>query len=278
LRTVLRNGQTVHIITARGARPNPAWVNFVVTAKARTGIRHYLKSLKRHEAVELGKRLLQQALADFQVELERVDATLLKSALGEFGLHDNEELYEKIGLGERLAPLVARRLLPGNQLQDNDGKGAPLAVAGTEGLLVTYAHCCYPLPGDPILAFLSTGRGIVVHRETCGNVTDYRKHPENWLPVNWQSSEGRFFFTEIRVEAVNRMGLLAAVSAAISGTHTNICSVNFQHDESETATMVFMLEVHDREHLARVIRTVRRMNDVVRIVRTIAGQGRRQDS
>jgi GTP diphosphokinase / guanosine-3',5'-bis(diphosphate) 3'-diphosphatase len=277
LRTVLRNGQTVHIITARGARPNPAWVNFVVTAKARTGIRHYLKSLKRHEAVELGKRLLQQALADFQVELERVDAALLKTALSEFGLHDSEELYEKIGLGERLAPLVARRLLPGNQSQSHDGKGAPLAVAGTEGLLVTYAHCCYPLPGDPILAFLSTGRGIVVHRETCGNVTDYRKHPENWLPVNWQSSEGRFFFTEIRVEAVNRMGLLAAVSAAISGTHTNICSVNFQHDESETATMVFMLEVHDREHLARVIRTVRRMNDVVRIVRTIAGQGRRQD-
>jgi guanosine-3',5'-bis(diphosphate) 3'-pyrophosphohydrolase len=284
LRTVLRNGQTVHIITARGARPNPAWVNFVVSAKARTGIRHYLKSLKRHEAVELGKRLLQQALADFQVELERVDPAVFRAALGEFGLHANDELYEKIGLGERLAPLVARRLLPGEQSQAGERPqagephAAPLAVAGTEGLLVTYAHCCYPLPGDAILAYLSTGRGIVVHRETCGNVTDYRKHPENWLPVNWQSSEGRFFFTEIRVEAVNRMGLLAAVSAAISGTQTNICSVNFQHDESETATMVFMLEVRDREHLARVIRTVRRMGDVVRIVRTMAGQARRRES
>jgi len=284
LRTVLRNGQTVHIITARGARPNPAWVNFVVTAKARTGIRHYLKSLKRHEAVELGKRLLQQALAEFQVELERVDAAVFKAALGEFGLHGNDELYEKIGLGERLAPLVARRLLPGErtpageQSRPGEAHAAPLAVAGTEGLLVTYAHCCYPLPGDAILAYLSTGRGIVVHRETCGNVTDSRKHPENWLPVNWQSSEGRFFFTEIRVEAVNRMGLLAAVSAAISGTQTNICSVNFQHDESETATMVFMLEVRDREHLARVIRTVRRMGDVVRIVRTMAGQARRRES
>ena len=278
LRTVLRNGQTVHIITARGARPNPAWVNFVVTAKARTGIRHYLKSLKRDEALELGRRLLQQSLADFHIELEALDATVLKTALGEFGLHSSDELYEKIGLGERLAPLVARRLLPGDQSQSGAAQATPLAVAGTEGLLVSYAHCCYPLPGDPILAFLSTGRGIVVHRETCGNVTDYRKHPENCLPVNWQSSEGRFFFTEIRVEAVNRMGLLAAVSAAISATQTNICSVNFQHDESETATMIFMLEVHDREHLARVIRTVRRMNDVVRIVRTIAGQNRRRDS
>ena len=277
LRTVLRNGQTVHVITAKGARPNPAWVNFVVTAKARTGIRHYLKSLKRHEAVELGRLLLQQALTEFQVEFEAVDAATLKTALAEFGLHTLDELYEKIGLGERLAPLVARRLLPGDQSQSSDGQAAPLAVAGAEGLLVSYAHCCYPLPGDPILAFLSTGRGIVIHRETCANVTDYRKHPENWLPVNWQSSEGRFFFTEIRVEAVNRMGLLAAVSAAISGTQTNICSVNFQHDESETATMIFMLEVRDREHLARVIRTVRRMNDVVRIVRTMAGQNRRRD-
>ena len=277
LRTVVRNGQTVHIITAKGARPNPAWVNFVITAKARSGIRHYLKSLKSHEAVELGKRLLEQALAEFQVALDAVEPATLQAALAEFALHTAEELYERIGLGERLAPLVARRLRPGDQSQSIDGHAAPLAVAGAEGLLVAYAHCCYPLPGDPILAFLSTGRGIVIHRETCANVTDYRKHPENWLPVNWQASDGRFFFTEIRVEAANRMGLLAAVSAAISGTQTNICSVNFQHDESETATMVFMLEVLDREHLARVIRTVRRMSDVVRVVRTIAGQNRKRD-
>ena len=278
LRTVLRNGQTIHIITAKGARPNPAWVNFVVSAKARSGIRHYLKSLKQGEAVELGRRLLSQALAEFNVKLEAIEPAVIDATLHDLALHKADELYEKIGLGERLAPLVARRLLPGDQSQSSTVPAAPLAVAGTEGLLVSYAHCCYPLPGDPILAFLSTGRGIVVHRETCGNVTDYRKHPENCLPVNWQSSDGRFFFSEIRVEAVNRMGLLAAVSAAISGTQTNICSVNFQNDESETVTMTFMLEVHDREHLARVIRTVRRMNDVVRIVRTIAGQSRRRES
>jgi GTP pyrophosphokinase len=277
LRTVLRNGQTVHIITAKGARPNPAWVNFVVTAKARSGIRHYLKSLKSHEAVELGRRLLQQALAEFHVELDGVEAATLSATLGEFGLHTAEELYEKIGLGERLAPLVARRLLPLDHSQASASHAAPLSVAGAEGLLVTYAHCCYPLPGDPILAFLSTGRGIVIHRETCGNVSDYRKHPENWLPVNWQASDGRFFDAEIRVEAANRMGLLAGVSAAISGTRTNITSVNFQHDESETATMTFMMEVSDREHLARVIRTVRRMSDVMRVVRTIAGQNRKRD-
>jgi GTP diphosphokinase / guanosine-3',5'-bis(diphosphate) 3'-diphosphatase len=253
-------------------------VNFVVTAKARSGIRHYLKGLKRHEAVELGRRLLEQALGEFQVKLDAVAPATMETALHEFALLDVEELYEKIGLGERLAPLVARRLLPGDQQQSVDGQAAPLAVAGAEGLLVTYAHCCYPIPGDPILAFLSTGRGMVIHRETCGNVSDYRKHPENWLPVNWQATDGRFFYTEIRVEAANRMGLLAALSAAVSGTQTNICSVNFEHEESETVTMVFMLEVRDREHLARVMRVVRRMGDVVRVVRTIAGQSHRRNS
>jgi GTP diphosphokinase / guanosine-3',5'-bis(diphosphate) 3'-diphosphatase len=276
LRTVLRNGQTVHIITAKGARPNPAWVNFVVTAKARSGIRHYLKSLKRNEAVELGRRLLEQALAEFHTKLDAIVPATLQAALGEFALQSADELYERIGLGERLAPLVARRLLPADQPQSIDGTTTPLAVAGAEGLLVAYAHCCYPIPGDPILAFLSSGRGIVIHRETCANASDYHRHPENWLPVNWQSSEGRFFPSEIRVEAANRMGLLAAVSAAISGTQTNIGSVNFQHDESETVTMTFLLEVRDREHLARVIRVVRRMSDVVRVVRTIAGQNRRR--
>jgi len=278
LRTVLRSGQTVQIITAKGARPNPAWVNFVVTAKARSGIRHYLKSLKRHEAVELGRRLLEQALAEFHVKLDEVEPATVQAALSDLALKETEELFEKIGLGERLAPLVARRLLPGEQVRSGESaQAAPLAVAGAEGLLVAYAHCCYPLPGDPIIAYLSTGRGIVIHRETCANVTDYRKHPENWLPVNWQSSEGRFFLTEIRVEAVNRMGLLAAVSAAISGSQTNISSVNYDHHESETATMVFLLEVRDRDHLARVVREVRRMSDVLRVVRTIAGQSHSKD-
>ncbi len=164
LRTVLRNGQTVQIITAKGATPNPSWVNFVVTAKARAAIRHYLKGLRRSEAVELGRRLLAQALAEFDLQLETIGATALGTTLSEFGLKDADELYEKIGLGERLAPLVVRRLLPGEHTETVGGAPTPLAVAGTEGLLVSYAHCCYPLPNDEILAFLSIGRGIVVHR------------------------------------------------------------------------------------------------------------------
>jgi RelA/SpoT family (p)ppGpp synthetase len=285
LRTVLRNGQTVQIITAKGASPNPSWVNFVVTAKARSAIRHYLKSLRRGEAVELGKRLLVQALAEFEVKLDAVDPAALRSALNEFALKDTEELFERVGLGERLAPLVARRLLPVDRPQIAEPPpvipgapgeyvahptAGPLAIAGTEGLLVSYAHCCYPLPNDPILAFMSTGRGIVIHRETCSNVADYRKHPEKWLPVSWQHKPGRLFLSEIRIETVNRMGVLAAVSAAIAGTQTNVIHVTIETRDAETSVQVFVLEVADRKHLARVMRVVRHMPDVLRTVRTIS--------
>src|SRR5215207_859790 len=177
LRTPLRNGQTVEIITAKGAMPNPSWVNFVVTAKARAAVRHYLKSLRRQEAIELGARLINQALGEFRLSLEEVAADTLNAAVVELGMHDVDELYEKVGLGERLAPLVARRLLPTKASEESfSGAPAPLAIAGTEGLLVAYARCCFPIPDDPIFAFLSTGRGVVVHRENCVNVEDYRKH------------------------------------------------------------------------------------------------------
>jgi (p)ppGpp synthase/HD superfamily hydrolase len=272
LRQVLRNGQTVQVITAKGASPNPAWVNFVVTAKARTAIRHYLKNLRRGEAVDLGKRLLRQALLEFGVKLDDVPAAQLQAALQEFALTEKDDLFEKVGLGERLAPLVARRLLPEERHPgDEHGKSAALNIAGAEGLLVSYAHCCYPIPGDAIMAFLSAGRGIVIHREGCANVEDYNRHPENWLPVEWQQAAGRFFSSELRVQTTNRMGILAALSAAIAGTQTNISHVRVEAQDSETSDMAFVLEVHDRQHLARIVRILRRMADVQRVTRTIAG-------
>ena len=273
LRTVLRNGQTVEIITAKGAMPNPSWVNFVVTAKARNAIRHYLKSLRRTEAIALGQRLLNQALGEFRVSLDDVNPDAQQAALGELGMKDLDDLYEKIGLGERLAPLVARRLLPtgqGGQADGGAGAPAPLAIAGTEGLLVTYARCCFPIPNDPIFAFLSTGRGVVIHRENCVNVEDYRKHPEKWLPVSWQTAPDREFGSEIRVYVVNRTGVLAAVAAAIASTETNIDHVSIEEQDSDASVLTFELRVHDRKHLARIVRVIRRMPDVTRVTRTIA--------
>ncbi|HUN71256.1 MAG TPA: bifunctional (p)ppGpp synthetase/guanosine-3',5'-bis(diphosphate) 3'-pyrophosphohydrolase [Steroidobacteraceae bacterium] len=279
LRTVLRNGQTVEIITAKGAMPNPSWVNFVVTAKARNAIRHYLKSLRRTEAIALGQRLLNQALGEFRLGLEEISSEVLHAVLGEFGMKDLDDLYEKIGLGERLAPLVARRLLPAPPAaQGGPHAPAPLAIAGTEGLLVSYARCCFPLPNDPVFAFLSAGRGVIIHRERCVNVEDYRKHPEKWLPVSWRQAPERLFNSEIRIYVVNRTGVLAAVAAAIASTETNIHHVSIEEQEGDASILTFELKVRDRKHLARVMRVIRRMPDVTRVSRTIAAHARSEDS
>ena len=281
LRTQLRNGQTVEVVTAPGAIPNPSWVNFVVTAKARAAIRQYLKGLRRSEAIELGQRLVNQSLAEFDLSLTDISETALLATAGELGMVDADELFEKVGLGERLAPLIARRLGPAAPSANAPEGGeagesapAPLAIAGTEGLLVSYARCCFPVPGDPILAYLSSGRGIIVHREDCANVDDYRKHPEKWISVTWAEQPGRMFGCELRVEVQNRMGVLAAVASAIAGTETNIDHVELEERDTDTSVLVFEVRVRDRQHLASVMRVIRRMPDVLRLSRTLAVKSR----
>jgi len=270
LRTPLRNGQTVEIITAKGATPNPSWVNFVVTAKARAAIRQYLKNLKRSEAVDLGRRLLNQALEEFSLSLRKVPAETIDALVRDLGLRAEDELFEKIGLGERIAPFVARRLLPGESDGTVDATAGPLAIAGTEGLVVTYARCCFPIPNDPILANLSSGRGVVIHREACGNLSSFRKQPDKWIPVAWQAAADRSFHVEIKIEVTNRMGVLAQVASAIAGTQTNIDRVSVVERDSDTSTLIFELLVHDRRHLARVIRAIRGMPEVLKVTRTLA--------
>jgi RelA/SpoT family (p)ppGpp synthetase len=275
LRTPLRNGQTVEIITAKGATPNPAWVNFVVTAKARAAIRHYLKGLKHSEAVELGKRLLTQALADLSVVLKKVPEERLQSVATEFNLKSAEELFEHIGLGERLAPLVARRLLPPSDadavaVAGAPSHGSPLAIAGTEGMVVSYARCCFPIPNDPIMAYLSSGRGVVIHREACGNLRNYRKQPDKWLSVTWQPNVDRLFNVEVRIDVANRMGVLAAIASNIATTETNIEHVAVDERDGDASTLVFDLQVRDRKHLAHVIKNLRKMPEVLRVTRMLA--------
>jgi guanosine-3',5'-bis(diphosphate) 3'-pyrophosphohydrolase len=270
LRTPLRNGQTVEIITAKGATPNPAWVNFVVTAKARASIRQYLKNLKRSEAIELGKRLLNQALEEFSLTLRKIPQESVTAVVGELGLRTQDELFERIGLGERVAPFIARRLLPPESEAVAEGTAGPLAIAGTEGLVVSYARCCFPIPNDPILASLSTGRGVVIHREACGNLASFRKQPEKWIPVTWQPATDREFHVEIRADVTNRMGVLASVASAIAGTQTNIDRVSVVERDTDTSTLIFELLVQDRKQLASVMRAVRGMPEVLKVARTLA--------
>ncbi len=268
LKTMLRNGETVEIVTARGARPNPNWVNFVTTAKARNAIRGYLKNLKRDEAQELGRRLLNQELMPYSLSLRKLPKKQLDALRAELGIKDDETLFEQVGLGERLAPVVAGMLAQ----QDDDSDSVaehrkPLEIAGTEGMVVNYARCCYPIPGDEIVGFMSSGRGIVIHRDNCRNLAEYRKQPSKWIPVNWTKGVKGEFDSEIQVRTLDRVGLLAEVAGRISATHTNIEHVRVD-TEGDASALSFRLKVRDRRQLAQVVRSIRTIPGVVRVTRS----------
>ena len=146
------------------------------------------------------------------------------------------------------------------------GERKPLQIAGTEGLVVNYARCCHPIPGDDIIGFLSSGRGVIIHRTACPNVADFRKHPTKWIPVDWKSTVKGEFQSEIQVRTMNRVGLLAEVAGRISATRSNIDHVTVESD-GDASTLLFRLKVRDRRHLAQVIRSVRMNPDVIRVTR-----------
>ena len=273
LRTPLRNGQTVEIITAKGATPNPAWVNFVVTAKARAAIRHYLKSLKHSEAVELGKRLLNQALRDLSLALKKDSGGA--AAGGGDGAQPEEPgravREDRPGRAPRAAGRApAAAAGRGSAAPNPSSQRGPLAIAGTEGMVVSYARCCFPIPNDPIMAYLSSGRGVVIHREACGNLRNYRKQPDKWLSVTWQPNVDRLFNVEMRIDVTNRMGVLAAIASNIATTETNIEHVAVDERDGDASTLVFDLQVRDRKHLAHVIKNLRKMPEVLRVTRMLA--------
>ena len=201
LRTQLQNSQTVEIITARGAKPNPNWVSFVTTAKARSAIRAYMKKMRTSESVDLGKRLLDRSLKDYGSSLRKVGKLRMREALDELVLTDTSHLFEQIGLGERLAPLTARFLID-NSDENDEHRESNLVIAGTEGMVVSYGKCCYPIPGDDVMGYLSAGRGVIIHRNTCGNLIHYRKQPEKWINVSWEEKVDRDFSSQITVETV----------------------------------------------------------------------------
>lgn len=269
LKTALSNGETVEILTARGAKPNPTWVNFVITAKARNAIRTYLKGLRRDEARELGRRLLSQALRPYSLNLRRLRKAQLETLLKELQADDMEDVYEQLGLGERLAPVLAGMLAQQEISADGEiiEQRKPLDIAGIEGLVVSYARCCNPIPGDEVIGFMSSGRGMVIHRTSCHNVIEDRNHPTKWLPVDWRRGIKGEFQSEIHVRTLNRVGLLAEVAGRISATRSNIDNVMVEAD-GDASMLSFRLTVRNRRHLAQVIRSIRSNPGVVRVSRT----------
>ncbi len=273
LRTPLSSGQTVEVIIAPTARPNPAWLSFVVTAKARASIRHYLKHLQREEAILLGRRLLEKSLLGRVGGLNELPQERIAALVGELNLHNFDDILADIGLGNRMAPLIAKRLLPEDSTQEltapaaKRGNSMPLLIKGTEGTVVSFGKCCRPVPGDPIIGYLSAGRGVVIHRDGCKNVADYKNNPEKWIEVEWEQSIQTDFPVELRLDVTNKRGVLAIVAAAIAAADTNIDNINTVEKDGVTTTVNLILNVRDRTHLARVMRRLRTLTQVLRISR-----------
>ncbi|WP_313517803.1 bifunctional GTP diphosphokinase/guanosine-3',5'-bis pyrophosphate 3'-pyrophosphohydrolase [Pseudomonas sp.] len=265
----LESGETVEIVSAPGARPNPAWLNFVVTGKARTHIRHALKQQRRSESISLGERLLNKVLAGFDSHLEKITAERVRGVLGEYRMDVLEDLLEDIGLGNRMAYVVARRLLASEGEQPQSAEG-PLAIRGTEGLVLSYAKCCTPIPGDPIIGHLSAGKGMVVHLESCKNIAEIRNNPEKCVQLSWAKDVTGEFNVELRVELEHQRGLIALLAGSVNAADGNIEKIGMDERDGRISVVQLVISVHDRVHLARVIRKLRTLMGVVRITRVRA--------
>ncbi len=272
LRTELFNGQTVEIITKPDARPNPSWLNFVVTGKARASIRSYLKNLESREAEELGARLLSMELERHERTLDSLTEDEKAGLLQALDCASFDHLLAEIGLGNRMAKLVARTVVgqgPGDAESTPGQQAGSLTITGTEGMVVGFAKCCGPIPGDPVVAVFTSGKGVVVHHRDCRNLGDFRKHGQAWVDVHWSQDVVGEYATSVRVDAGNQRGMLATVASAIAAEGSNIEDVRSEERDGLSSSLRFVIAVKDRTHLARIMRRVKALPTVMRISRVI---------
>ncbi|MBO0214710.1 bifunctional GTP diphosphokinase/guanosine-3',5'-bis pyrophosphate 3'-pyrophosphohydrolase [Vibrio sp. Vb2880] len=266
----LKNGQTVEIISAPGARPNAAWLNYVVTSRARTKIRQVLKTMRREESITLGRRLLNHALGD--LSLSDISDDNIKHVLSDLKIASENDLLAAIGLGELMSIVIARRLLgDADELTELDTKDSKpkkkLPIRGAEGILLTFANCCHPIPGDSIIAHVSPGRGLVVHRETCPNVRGYQREPDKYMAVEWSRDYEQEFIADLRVDMQNRQGALAELTNVISNTGSNIHGLSTEERDGRLYTVTVSLTTKDRVHLAGIMRKIRAMPNALKVRR-----------
>ena len=262
----LTSGQTIEIITAPGARPNAAWLNFVVSSKARAKIRQLLKNLKREDSVNLGRRLLSHALGGSR-KLAEIPAENIRQELDRMKLTSLDDLLAEIGLGNAMSVVVAKNLLQADNKTISNSKRGKLPIKGADGVLITFAKCCRPIPGDPIVAHVSPGKGLVVHHESCRNIRGYQKEPEKFMPVEWDKVTEQEFVAEIKVDMFNHQGALANLTAAINTAGSNIQSLNTEERDGRVYSAFIRLTARDRVHLANIMRKIRVMPDVIKVHR-----------
>ena len=272
LSSQLANGQTVEVITSKSGRPNPAWLDFVVTSKARGSIRQFLKTQRRSESVSLGKQLLKQAFENYSLSFKKLSQRTIDFTLKEMQLNSFDDLLEEIGLGNRIAVLVAQRLAA--VVKEAEEKTemlshveTPLVIKGTEGMVVNFAMCCYPIPGDPIIGAIDVGKGILVHMEHCPSILKVRHLLDRYMPLRWSEKAKGVFPTVVRVQVVNERGTLAILAVAFSESVANIEDIMVEEREGLHCVIMFHIFVRDRAHLAKVLRRLRQVKQVVKIIR-----------
>ncbi len=265
LRTRLSSGQTVEIIIAKSATPKPQWLEFVVTSKARTAIRHQLKQLEHEDAVQLGHRMLDSALEQLGSSLERLPQQRLESFLAEHRYPRLEALLADVALGNWMPVQAAQALLANAELRDPARATHPqekILITGAERGVVSFAQCCMPIPGDAIMGFHTAGKGVVVHRLDCPNVADFRRSPERWVPIDWDANVSGDYDAALLIDVDNRPGVLAQVAAAMAQGQSNIDRVEYLERDVNAAVLRFQIQVRDRNHLAEVMRRLRRLSVV----------------
>lgn len=267
LSQVLDSGQKVKIITSEKSQPNPNWLNFVVTAKARAAIRHYLKNQRHTESVELGKRMLSRALSNNNLNLEDLPHEKIAALLEKTKSGSLEALFESIGLGQLTALSITNILLPDSDADDSGLPAAPISIDSADSVLISFARCCRPIPGDPIVAHLSTGKGVVVHREVCKNVTDLRSKKETISDISWSPVVQGEFLTQVRVEVKSERGIIASLATRIANTGTSIEGIQVDERDAEHSVITLTIAVNSRVHLANVMRSIRSMRSVASVSR-----------
>lgn len=273
----LESGQTVEIITAKGAQPNPSWLSFVVSGKARSNIRHFLKTQQHSESISLGRRLLKKELISMGANIDALDPARTESLLNDTGHSNFDFILEDIGLGNRVAYLTALRLVEQDPAE-NDGAvesqssdnnyTQPFVIRGAEGLMINFGRCCHSIPGDAIIGHLSAGRGIVVHRDGCKNIAEDRNDPERCVPLSWSDDISDEFQVELCIEVQSQRGILAEIATKISSLDVNISKLSSEDRDAYFSTLRLEIGVTDRIHLAQVMRRIRSVTAVRKVIRT----------
>ncbi len=267
LRNKLKSGDRIEIVTAPQAKPNPSWLTFVATGRARSQIRYFLRTIQYDESAELGERLLNQALQTFNIQPESITDAQWEKILRDSGAKSKKALLADMALGKQLPAVIAKRLESSeNTTSNKNGNHGPITILGTEGMTVQFAKCCRPIPGDVIVGFINKDQGLVIHAHDCSLVTKNHKHPDNWLDVTWGKDIDRSFAVNIKIIAANKSGVLARITTEIAKAGSNIDDVRMESEEDYTA-MNFVLQANNRQHLAKMIRALKRINDVAKIIR-----------